>query len=183
MTMKTNITCLGIALVAVALVGVAGTASAEVLEVAPTAATVYVAQGTGVTTAVLRFDLSGLAEGEGRVIDEALLDWPLTGLSGESRYSIEAFPVTTAWTPEGVSATAPPSIGEAVAADWDIEPGEISGEGGALVRLNLKGLVDAWAGEGTNCGIVILLPGLSANGIMSQLQEAKLTVRYGFREE
>lgn len=167
---------------ATAVLGISGMATAEVLEVTPTDAAVFTAEGTGVTTVVLRFDLSGMSEGEGRVIDEALLDWPLTGLSNESRYSMEAFPVTASWSSEGVSAQSPPTVGETRCAEWELEPTEVSAQGGALVRLDLKALVQDWlGGQTTNYGIVVLLPGVSANGLAGQLQGARLSVRYGYR--
>ena len=80
--MKANM-ILGVALAG--LLALASTAvEAEVLILTPTQSAVCPADESGVTKVVLQFDLSGITGGEGRQIDQALLEWVVTGMPSPS---------------------------------------------------------------------------------------------------
>ncbi len=150
-------------------------ASADVLELEPVEARVLPADGSGLTKVALRFDLSGMREGKGRRIYDALLDWRVTGVSGENPSEFTAHAATSSWSVAGDS----PDVAEDPVAGWDVIPD--SKRADQLVRLDLRGLVEAWSeGKSSNYGIVVVTPNLSTTAVSTQLAKAKLTIRYSF---
>jgi hypothetical protein len=151
-------------------------AGAEVLNLAPVSSRVLPADESGMTKVVLKFDLSGMREGQGRRVFVANLNWEVTGLPTEEISEIVAYAATSAWTPTGEA----PAVSEDKAGSWHIMPGSDAAQEG-LVRLDLDNLVDGWAnGSAANYGLVLGIPDMSAESLASQLANARLEVRYSF---
>lgn len=81
-----------------------GVCLADVLEVSPAEIVALSADSTGVYRVALRFDLSGMREGEGRKIDGALLQWAADGLTKDETYGFTAYAAGSPWTTSGVQA-------------------------------------------------------------------------------
>jgi hypothetical protein len=166
-------TCV-IALVVGILFPAAG-AGAAVYEAEPTEATVLSADHSGLTKVVLRFDLSGLREGEARRILDASIEWPVQGVSSEEISTFSAYEVTRALDAEGSVEYAEEALSE-----WEITPADYEQSEG-FVRLDVKELAVSWAeSPGANLGVLVATPSLAGADLMNQLGEARLIVRYGF---
>lgn len=151
-------------------------AGAEVLDLTPVSSRVLPADGSGVTKVALKFDLSGMREGQGRRVFDAFLNWELSGVPTEETSEFVAYAATTTWASTGEA----PTVSEDPAGSWEISPASYARLGG-LVRVNLERLVDAWAaGSTTNYGVVLAMPNLSAESLASQLANARLKFRYSF---
>jgi len=178
--MKTTLWMVGLALVV--LLGVPMSARGDVYTVAPVEAVVLPGAGGGPVQVAFRFDLSGLRSGENRRIDEALLDWWLTGMSKETVSAFSAYAVTGTWSEASVEGGAAPVLEENSASGWDVFPASPELDGRKLARLDLTELVNAWAtGAKANYGVVVATTDMSREALLGQLARAKLTVRYGFR--
>ena len=165
-----------------ALLGAPGASRADVLKAAPVEAVLLPDEGDGAIRVAFLFDLSGLRSGENRRIDEALLDWWLTGTSEEAVSEFTAYPVAESWTETSVAQGTAPDLQEQRAATWDVFPTAPERGGERLVRLDLTELVNAWAAGATaNHGVVVTTAGLSRATAGAQLAKATLTIRYGFR--
>jgi hypothetical protein len=168
------------AIVAGALLA-APSAQAEVLTLTATQAVVLPASDVAPARVALQFDLSGLATGEGRRIDSAVLDWSLSCVSSEATSLFAVYAATAAWTSTAVGSGAAVSIDEAPAAEWDITPLDHERNGGGFVRFDLTELVRQWAeGERSNHGVLIATPDLSETTLGNGLAAPRLVVRYGF---
>ncbi len=180
--MKANM-ILGVALAG--LLALASTAvEAEVLILTPTQSAVCPADESGVTKVVLQFDLSGITGGEGRQIDQALLEWVVTGMPSGTHSEYELHAATGAWTESAVASGTVPTFGEDTADVWSYSPLDYTRNQGGLLRLDLLHLVRGWlAGEATNYGVVIATEDLSRAGLSNQLSTIRLTIRYGFVPE
>lgn len=151
-------------------------AGAEVLNLAPVSSRVLPADGSGVTKVALKFDLSGMRQGQGRRVFDAFLNWELTGVPTEETSEYTAYPATSAWTATGET----PAAAADPAGSWEITPESYDRLGG-LMRLDLRTLAGRWAdGSTTNYGVVLTMPGLSGEALSSQLANARLEVRYSF---
>jgi hypothetical protein len=171
-------------LLAGAVLVVPAAVQAEILEVAPTKAVVLPADESGLTKVLLQFDLSGLQEGSGRVVDEALLDWSVAGVPSEEMSEYAAYQVTSAWTEQGVGSGSLPSVGEGAVTNWEFTPADYDANDGGFLRFNLKGLTRDWAaGTSANYGVMVVTDAVSRATLSSQMENARLTVRYGFRPE
>ncbi len=146
---------------------------ADMLSVAPSQTMVLPDDQTGTARVALLFDLSGLRAGEGRRVDEALIDWTISGVPSGSSSTYSLFPATAAWNGSSVS------IAEDPVEVWDIEPLEVERNGG-LVRFSLRDLASDWAEGGSNYGVVITTPDVTAQTLAAQMLDARLIVRYGF---
>jgi hypothetical protein len=177
--MKRIMTLTGAALLAA--LSVAVPVHAEVLTLTATQSTVLPASDAAPARVALQFDLSGIAAGEGRRIDSAVLDWSLSGVSSEATSLFAAYAVTAAWTSSAVGSGTAVSVDEDPAAEWDITPLDYERNGGGFVRFDLTHLVRQWAdGERTNHGLLIATPDLSEGTLSSGLAAPRLVVRYGF---
>jgi hypothetical protein len=151
-------------------------AGAEVLNLAPASSRVLLDDESGMAKVVLKFDLSGMREGEGRQVFVARLNWEVTGLPTEEISEIAAYAATSAWTPTSEA----PTVSEDKAGSWQIMPGSDAAQEG-LILLDLENLVDGWAdGSISNYGVVLAIPDMSAETLASQLANARLEVRYSF---
>jgi hypothetical protein len=169
-------------LVALLLAPVAS--QADVMELTPTQAAVLPAEESGMSRVVLAYDLSGLRSGEGRRIEEALLDWIVVGVPSDEPSEYVAYPVTAAWTAEGAASNGSVTRAEEAAARWEITPMDYERNGKGFLRLDLTRLVADWAaGRATNHGIVVVTPSVSREAFASQLPGARLTVRHGFIQD
>jgi hypothetical protein len=166
------------------LCGMPGLVQADVHKGLPTQAVILPADDSGVTKVAFLFDVSGLRSGDNRKIEEALLDWTLTGTSEEEVMEYSAYPVSAAWTEAGVAAGTVPGTSETAVAQWLLRPQPAGKKGAGLVRLDLTELVTAWT-EGTqaNRGVVVATTALDVQALANQLDKATLTIRYGFRED
>lgn len=154
-------------------------AGADVLNLAPVSSRVLPTDETGVTKVLLKFDLSGMREGEGRRVFVANLNWEVTGLPTEETSEIAAYGATSAWT----AASAAPTVSEDKVGSWQILPESDAEQGGleGPVRWSLDSLVDGWAsGTISNYGVVLAFPGMTAESLASQVANAQLEVRYSF---
>jgi hypothetical protein len=162
-------------------IGFPGGVEAEVLEVTPATTAVLDGVEVGSKSVVLLFDLTALEPGRGRQIDEAILDWPITGMSAEKRYDFEIFAITQPWTADGVAAVTEvvtPPDPESV---WDLEPLDFQRNKGGLLRFDLTRLVRMWAeNPGSNRGVEIRGSDWDQAVLRNQLSRARLTIRYGF---
>lgn len=160
----------------------AAPALGDVLRLDPVQSAVCPADSTGITKVALQFDLSGIRSGENRQIEEAILDWTVAAMDDETDYVCVAYRITSGWTEAGVTSNgAPESLAEA-AAEWTFGPADYDALGMGMVRFYLEDLVEAWvAGEAENHGVLIEVPGLTAEGVSAAFGHATLIVRYGFR--
>lgn len=178
--MKTRSWVLSVALLA-ALVPVAASAGTWVLE--PATAAVAPAERGAPAQAAFLFDVSGLPQGGNRVVDEALLEWEVPGVSSEGLTEFFAYAVIQTWSVAGVEAGTVPACDEEEIAHWTIEPPDYARHGG-FVRLDLTGLVQAWVDQSeTNHGIVVVCPTLAAEGLDGRLGTARLVVKCGVELE
>ena len=159
-----------------------GLAAADVLNVAPSQVVILPSDGSGVTRIAVQFDLSGMLAGEGRVIDQAVLDWTPSGLRTGGRWEFSAYAVTEAWSEESVTAGWAPAMAEDPAAEWNLAPADDAVDGGGLIRFNLKDLVATWeAGTVATNGLVLVMDDVEALRLVGQLSNMRLIVYYGFR--
>jgi len=152
----------------------------EVLTVSPSQAVVLPADGSGLTKVAVQFDLSGLRAAEGRVIDEAYVEWTPSGVSSEELVTFSAYEVTTAWSAASAAQGAP-EVSESAAGTWEVDPADYARTGG-FVRFNVTAGVSSWAsGASANHGLVLVMGQLDDETLASELNQIHLTVRYGFR--
>ena len=178
--MKTK---LGLGISGLLLVSLMGVASGDVYKGAPVQAVLLPEDATGLTKVAFQFDLSSLREGENRHVEEALLDWKLSGVSEKDVIDFAAYALTQTWTMTSVGAGQVPTIGADIAAEWQIGPSMQLADGGKLARLDLTEIVRSWAnGTIQNCGVVVASSDLDRTTIANQFQNAKLVIRYGFRD-
>jgi len=145
---------------------------------------VALADDSGISKAALVFDLTSLRSGGNRHIEEAILDWWVSGIAPESSPVFSAYPILASWTKSTVQNGASLAVGEASVAQYQVNNLIPDKGNGRLVRLDVTSLVREWAdGSKSNYGIVIIATaGVSANDLDSQLGKAHLTIRYGFRD-
>lgn len=161
----------------------AGRAAADVVILAPSRATVLPNDGSGLTKIVLQYDLSGLRTGEGRQIDEAMINWHLAGVSSSHDSDFSAYQALVSWT----SATAVSvgvgrlESGAQPISEWEFTTVDYDRNDGGFVRFDLRELASAWAsGASPNYGILIITDDVSRTHAAAGLDNALLTVRYGF---
>lgn len=173
-----------VALLALAgLCSPAGQVRAEELVLTPAQAVVLPSDGSGLTKAVLLYDLSGLASGEGRVIDAALVDWQLAGVPASDESEYTAYAATVPWTEATAVASGVGHIAvDAMpVAEWEFTTTDYDRNNGGFVRLNLTDVVAGWAnGSVQNYGVVVTTNDVSRTNMTNSLNGALLTVRYGF---
>jgi hypothetical protein len=154
---------------------------ADVLELTPSRAVVLPADESGLTRIALVYDVSGLRTGEGRRIDEALLDWSVVGVPSDEESEYFAYALTASWTVEDARSGQAVAAAEEAAARWEVTPPDYERNGKGFVRLDLISLMRDWAeGRATNFGILVATESVTREAFATQLQGAKLTVRYGF---
>jgi hypothetical protein len=164
--------------VAALLVVAAASAGAHELTVSPSTTAVLPEDELGRSRVAITFDIGGMIVGEGRRIDDAWLEWRLTGAPEEGRLEFEAWTITGSWSEEGDVAVA-----EEPVAFWEIEPLDQARNGGALLRLDLRSLVAEWAsGAAENHGVVVTSADLDLSEFEAQLPDSRLVIRYGFVE-
>jgi hypothetical protein len=167
----------------VTLLGGVGIARADVYQGAPIQAVLLPADGSGIANVAFLFDLSSLRAGDNRHIEEALLDWRVTGLPEEGLPEFVVYPITSPWTQASVLGGAAPSVQQERVSDWQINPLAPENADGKLVRLDLTELAGSWAaGTKANYGVIVAVPGISSKVLGDQLAKAQLTIRYGFRD-
>jgi len=162
-------------------VAIARPVGADILEVEPSEIVMLPSAEDGVTRVAMKFDLSGLGEGEGRRINHAVLQWSLPE-GNESVYSFEGFVASSAWTKSGVT------TGKDTPEEGDRQGATILGsrnvkEGRMLVRIDLRTCVTGWLkGTESNHGIILATKDLKSTDVASELAKARLKIWYGFVE-
>lgn len=162
------------------LAGLFSPAQADRTTLSPTRAVLLPAAGAAEPQLALAFDLSGLRSGEGRRIDEALLEWNAAGLPADLSTVLAVTAITAAWTEAGVTDGAAVRAAGSIAAAWRIdEAGQAWSEG--RVRFDITELARDWASDpGANHGILISLGALDRATAARQIERPRLLVRYGF---
>ena len=156
---------------------------AEVLTIVPVKAVVCPADESGVTKVALQFDFSGIRSGEGRQIDQALLEWRVTGMASDAYTEYVLIPVAAAWSEAGVAGGSAPAMAEVASDTWGFSLLDYERNQGGLLRFDILHLVHDWlSGEATNHGVIIATEDLGREGLSNQLDRIRLTVRYGFVE-
>jgi hypothetical protein len=137
-------------------------------------------QSDSKTRVALSFDVNQLPTGEGRVIDEAYLEWDLTGIPNDVTSTFELHEALVQWVPQdgSVHSTAVSGI---LAAEWIITPRDYEANGG-FVRLDVTDLARRWCQEANN-GVVLSTSALPSSSIASQLAAVQLRIRYAFVKE
>jgi hypothetical protein len=168
----------GVAAFAIALaVATPAQVSGEILIATPSRSAVLPDDGSGQTRVALYFDVSGMTQGEGRRIDEAFLDWVVSGVPSDRLTSYRVHPILNDWT----LATAAGIVAAEEAADvWEYTPMAFTANQGGFLRFELTDEVRGWSGRVANYGIVIATPDVAGSALAGQLAGATLTVRYGF---
>ncbi len=175
-------TMLRIYVSALLLMASIGVARADVFKGAPVQAVLLPVDGSDLVKVAFLFDLSSLRAGENRHIEEALLDWKLTGLSEQDVMDFTVYPVVETWTNASVQSGHAPVAGAPVA-EWRIGPTMRTADGAKLARLDLTDMVRSWtAGTSANYGVVVASSALNRASVDGQFQNARLVVRYGFRD-
>ena len=82
--------------------------------------------------------------------------------------------VTAAWTTGSSSVSAE----EDPVAVWDMEPRDVE-RVGRLIRLDIAGAARAWLDGASNFGILVEAEGVDAAELAADLDQAKLSLRYG----
>lgn len=173
--MKCAMSILGWSAVILAL-GTPVIADADEVSLTPAQAIVLPDDHSGISRVALLFDLSSLREGEGRIVDEALIDWTVSGVPSENPSSYSVYPITSFWTGASTSI----SVTEDPTETWEIEPEEFARNGG-LIRFTVTELVSGWAsGKSNNYGVVMTTEDVSREALSAQIMNARLVVRYGF---
>lgn len=173
------------AVAALLSVGSSDTASADVLTLAPAKVAVLPADQSGVTRVALEFDLSGLREGSGREINQAILGWEVPGISRETVAEFLVYEMDTAWDEEGVAAgLAQVSHREEEADVWDFHPRDYDRLGRGVIRLRLRDAVEGWAnGRTANHGVLVVAGNIGREALSGALAGVRLHVWYGFAGE
>lgn len=173
----------GAGILGLLLVSLIAVARADVYHGVAVQAVLLPEDESGSTKVAFQFDFSTMRTGENRQIEEALLDWKLSGVSEKDMMSFVAYPVTQSWTNASVGGGDVPAVGKEAVADWQIGPSMTMPDGGKLARLDLTEMVRSWTiGAVQNYGVVVASPDMDRATIASQFQNAKLVVRYGFRD-
>lgn len=136
--------------------GSASTARADKIIVVPTGSAVESDPGDHVTRVAFQWDVSTMREGNHRRVSRATLEWPISGAPNDRTLEFEAFAPTADWNLQGVLQGGLVGIGEEPEATWEITPMDIERNAGALIRLDVTRLVQAWGDETEpNLGIVV----------------------------
>lgn len=174
-------------LIAAALVvslGGASKAHADKIVVVPTGSAVEADPGDHVTRVAFQCDVSTMREGARRRVSRATLEWTISGAPNDRTSEFEAFAPTSEWDLQSVSQGALVGIGESPEATWEVTPMDLERNQGAVIRLDVTRLVQAWSdGTEPNRGIIVATPDVSGNDLGSQLSNARLCVRYVFLPE
>ena len=153
-----------------------GIAFADVLQLAPTASALVSDTGVGVHKIAVRFDLSGMREGQYRRIEFAHLEWPLQAISAGATTVCRASEITATWNFQSTTIAAGREV-----AMWEFEPADYQRNKGGVIRLDIRELVRAWAsGERTNYGIMIASGDITGADLISEVGHARLVIGYGF---
>ena len=155
-----------------------GKASADVLRVAPSEAVVLQSDEAGLTCIALRFDVSGMREGSGRVIFSGNLEWTIQGVASDEGSEFFVHEITEDWQEAQVQETETVEYSATPLHQWEIWPLDYERVGG-FVRLNLLSLVESWC-DHDNYGVVVTTPDVAAEVLGRQLANARLVVGYSF---
>ncbi|NNF05916.1 MAG: DNRLRE domain-containing protein [Candidatus Eisenbacteria bacterium] len=168
-------------LVALQAFGLTTSIHADVAKIAPEKSALCPDDGSGKSYVLLSFDLSGLRSGEGRVIDEAYLEWIVPSLPSDGLVEFSIHQMESGWDETRVAAGQDtPDWKPDEESGWSIEPLDYQRHGG-LVRLSVRTLVESWL-EGTeqNHGLFIKFTEKPSAQLPGELSEARLVIRYGF---
>jgi hypothetical protein len=164
-----------------ALCGISKPSLADEFREAPAEAALLPADESGVAKVAMRFDLSSLRSGEHRRIEQALLEWTLTGTSDADMTEYVVYAAQASWSESAIASGSVPVHGEEPAAEWLLQPRKAGEKGAGLVRLDITELVRSWADGGQpNYGVIVATSALGREVLGGQLDQAKLTIRYGF---
>jgi hypothetical protein len=161
---------------------VSAPATADVLKVKPSEVVTLPGNGSETARIALRFDLSGMRQGEGLEIIVAHLDCRLDAMPADRETYYEAFPIADAWTAAEASFGGdPPVVAESAAVKWNFTPADYERIQGGFVRFDLRDVVGSWLdGQLANNGLVISTGDVESDVFVSALRETELVVRYGF---
>jgi len=157
------------------------TARADVLTLSPVKTAVLPDDGSGLTRMALQFDLSGIRQGEGRRIDNAILEWEVGDNTRTETGAFSVQEIANPWDPqsitEGVTA---PTVQSKIMDRWHITPWLREHRGG-LVRLDLQEVANRWmSGASGNFGVLVTTPMLTQASGAQLISNARLVVYYGF---
>ena len=157
-------------------------ARADLLEATSAAVTVLPADESGLVKVAVRFDLSAVMEGDGRRIDDALLEWTVDSAptaDRPARYAVRE--VLASWdAARASSGEQAVTASENTVSDWSIGARSWSRVGG-FVRLDVESLIADWlADPQRNFGVLIEAKDVSRQAVANVLGQMKLIVRYGF---
>ncbi len=171
----------GVAMIFVFCVISVSVADALVFEGLPTEGVVFKAPESESVMAALKYELSGMREGEYRVITAAYVIWPLEGVAPGRTSEFRVYEATRDWSKDDVrDGTGSVIIADVAADDWDIMPLDFERNGG-LVQLDITQLVEGWcANPSRNFGVVVTTEDMTPEMLRGQLGNARLIVRYGF---
>jgi hypothetical protein len=128
------------------------------------------------------FDFSGLPGGEGRRIDEAFLEWRITGVPPDRHTEYSVYLAQNAWTPIEAARGATVILVLTDPFDtWEFEPLDYQRNQGGRLRFDLTTVVRDWTqGVGAKHGVVVSTRDVGRAALASQLMNMVLEVRFGF---
>ena len=154
---------------------------ADLLVASPAKAVVLPDDGSGVTKMALQFDLSGMRSGEGRRIDNAILEWVVGENTREQHGSFSVQEITTQWDAQAVVlGTTIPVAADPIMDRWHITPWLREHRGG-LVRLDLEDVTRRWTANTTpNLGVLVTTTMMDPRVAAGLIGDIRLIIYYGF---
>ena len=152
-------------------------ASADVLVLGEAQGTVLPPDSTGLTRVALYFDSASLDSAMN--IEEAALVWNLDGQPLDAIYDFSVYELVGSVTADSTGNVSIPANLNASLDSWLVGPQTNEGNETVIVRLGLKGLVQAWAkGLRSNYGVLVETPNVTREVFTSQLSHAQLKIWY-----
>jgi hypothetical protein len=165
----------------VAAVLSAGTVWADAIVINPSRVALLPADESGTARLAVYFDLSEVPSAEGLVLDEALLDWRVTGVPSTTLSTFKLFPILESWTAEG-AVNSGVDVTETESDTWVITRLDYERNVGGFVRFDLKDSVGQWLrNPNTNLGVVIATEDVPRSAWIGTERLPLLTVRYGLQ--
>lgn len=155
--------------------------TADILRVAPLRTLILPNDEAELTRVVFQFDLSGMRQGEGLEISEAILDWTISGVTSGLQSDFSIHEITESWDMATLDAGGDsPTYREAPTDSWSLHSQDLQ-RIGHFLRFDLTALTDAWRiNPSRNFGVVIVTRDVSRVHLTSIVQDARLVIRYGF---
>src|SRR5262245_2084127 len=156
-------------------------ASADVLALSPSQATILASDGSGAVRVALKFDLSQVPSGSGRQIIVANIDWPLDGLNENEPTTFNVKAITSDWSGSLLQSGATAiEVANEPSDNWLLESLDYERVGGFL-RFRIPGLVQAWLNDSTsNHGVMVTFENQAPTNLQSQIGKVRLVIHYLF---